>query len=236
MGKKVCQRGDQYGRLCVVKEAVAYYSPSGQTHRQVVCACECGSLVTVRTSSLRSGLTVSCGCVHREVATQSGRNSATHGMEGTPTYKAWCSMKQRCTNPHHEYYSHYGARGIRVCDRWAHSFRAFYDDMGNRPSNKHTLDRFPNNNGNYEPGNVRWATWREQNQNRRINVMLTMNGETLCVAEWSRRTGIRQDTIRWRIKNGYSVDEALTLALREKRKSKLVTLRTDLEVPTNTRV
>ena len=223
--------GDVFVRLVVTGEAAKYHAPCGQIQRQVECKCDCGNVVTVRTSSLRSGLTVSCGCLQREKAAVSGRNSATHGMEGTPTYAAWCSMKQRCLNQNHEFYRHYGGRGITVCERWSTSFKNFLEDMGERPSSDHTLDRYPNNDGNYEPGNVRWATWLQQNSNRRSTILLTMDGETMCVAEWSRKTGIHEDTIRWRIKRGWTVEDALTIRTR-----KLVTLVTDLPLPTTTKI
>jgi hypothetical protein len=215
MGKHyVVQSGDKYGRLTVISEAERYHAPCGQSPRQVVCRCECGQIVTVRTSSVRSGLTVSCGCAQREAAARSGRNSATHGMEGTPTYKAWSAMKERCLNPSHAFYRHYGGRGIAVCDKWL-KFENFLEDMGERVDGL-TLDRI-DNNGDYEPGNVRWATWSDQNCNRRNNVVLSFDGDTLCIAEWARRTGILPGTIGKRLANGYSIKEALTLPLRTRR-------------------
>jgi len=213
MGMKV-KTGDCFGRLTVTGEAAKYHAPGGQVQRQVECKCDCGNVVTVRTASLRSGLTASCGCLQREKAAVNGRNSATHGMNGTPTFRAWMSMKQRCLNTNHEFYRHYGGRGITFCERWQ-SFENFLADMGERPSSNHTLDRYPNNDGNYEPGNVRWATWFQQNSNRRNTILLTMNGETMCVAEWSRKTGIHTDTIRWRITRGWTVEDALTTPARK---------------------
>lgn len=89
------------------------------------------------------------------------------GLSKTPEYRAWIAMKARCFNEKGKFYHHYGGRGITVCVQWAHSFRAFFEYMGNRPTPNHTLDRWPNNDGNYEPGNVRWATWSQQNSNKR---------------------------------------------------------------------
>lgn len=222
------QAGDRYVRLVIVSEAERYISPGGQSRRMVNCMCDCGQAVTVRTSSLRSGLTLSCGCLQAERAAQSGRDSATHGMTDSDTYHVWQSMKQRCENEKHECYDHYGGRGISVCERWQ-SFENFLVDMGECPDGL-TLDR-RDNNGNYEPGNCRWATWFQQNSNRRGLLLLTMDGETLCAAEWARRTGINQDTIRWRIRRGWTVAEALTTVTRQ-----LVTLRDDLAVPNSTRL
>lgn len=221
MGKRlVSQPGESYGRLTVIAEAERYCAPGGQSQRQVVCRCECGQMVTVRTASLQSGLTVSCGCRQREVAAMNGRNSATHGMEGTPTYNAWVSMKERCSNQHHAFYEHYGGRGICVCQLWRDSFVSFLADIGERPTNKHTLDRFPDNDGDYEPGNVRWATWKEQNRNRRNNALIEFQGETLCLAEWAERIAIHPDTLTKRLKQGWTIEKALTKTLKVQRNNR----------------
>ena len=100
---------------------------------------------------------------------QSSRPLMTHGMTNTPTHTCWQAMLRRCRNPNHVSYPRYGGRGVRVCDRWQgeHGFQNFLADVGPRPSLKHTIDRFPNKTGNYEPGNVRWATYKEQRANQR---------------------------------------------------------------------
>lgn len=122
----------------------------------------------------------------------------------------WKSMIQRCHNPRNPSYHRYGGRGILVCDRWRQSFAAFVADVGPRPAGA-TLDRIDNDRG-YEPGNVRWATRREQSANRFDSISLTHAGETLNLAEWSRRTRIDHGTIYARIRNGWSVARALTEA------------------------
>lgn len=149
--------GRQFGRLTVLARGDDWTSPTS-TARQVrwICRCTCGSEVLVLAASLRRG-TKSCGCLVRDLPT-------THGMYGTPTYLSWAAMIARCTRPRHKKWSHYGGRGITICDRWR-DFPNFLADMGERPAG-HTLDRI-DVDGNYEPGNCRWATPTQQRSNRR---------------------------------------------------------------------
>jgi hypothetical protein len=119
------------------------------------------------------------------------------------------SMIQRCHSPNCRGFKHYGGRGITVCERWRKSLKAFLADMGPRPSTKHSLDRI-NNDGNYEPGNCRWATQREQMANTRVTRLLNHNGETLCVKEWARRIGLTHSAVQFRLARGLSVAEALS--------------------------
>lgn len=126
------------------------------------------------------------------------------------TYRTWDAMIHRCHNPQSSAYHKYGGRGIVVCDRWRESFESFLSDMGDRPGPEYSIDRYPDKNGNYEPGNCRWATPSEQARNRRSTRYLTCNGETLSLAEWSERTGIQPGTIANRIDvRGWSVPDAL---------------------------
>jgi lambda repressor-like predicted transcriptional regulator len=127
-----------------------------------------------------------------------------------PIYDAWSAMKKRCHDPRHRAYVWYGARGIRVCERWRKSFAAFAEDMGDRPEGT-SLDRI-DNDGHYEPGNCRWATRLEQQANLRSNRKLTAFGDTLHLQAWSRRTGIRPNTIRERLERGWAVEAALSTA------------------------
>lgn len=123
--------------------------------------------------------------------------------------KSWESMKRRCNRPQAGNYYLYGGRGIRVCDRWMESFESFLADMGERPEGM-TLDRYPNTDGNYEPGNVRWATPTKQQRNRRFNVTLTFEEVTRTLAEWSELGGISVALLRNRMAKGWSPERCLT--------------------------
>jgi hypothetical protein len=139
-------------------------------------------------------------------------------MHDTPEYHAWSGMRQRCYNPKSVDYKNYGGRGIKVCDRWRNSFDAFFEDMGRRPSATHCVER-DDNDGDYEPGNCRWATVTEQANNKRSNRVLTHQGETLSVADWSRRTGVPSTIIRKRIDcYGWSPARAIMTKVRPMKK------------------
>lgn len=125
----------------------------------------------------------------------------------SPTYSTWSSMIQRCLNPKSVKYLSYGAKGITVCDRWR-DFANFLEDMGPRPDGK-TLDRFPNQSGNYEPENCRWATLIEQQQNTKANHWIELRGQRKCLTEWSRYVGVNQTTISHRLKDGWPIEEAI---------------------------
>jgi hypothetical protein len=133
-----------------------------------------------------------------------------NGKSATPEFRAWSRMIGRCTCKSNKDYHRYGGRGIRVCDRWINSYENFLADMGRKPTLGHSLDRADNNKG-YEPGNCRWATQREQCNNRRSNRLITHNGETHSITEWSRRTGLDRSCISGRINQGWPVDKALTI-------------------------
>jgi hypothetical protein len=129
--------------------------------------------------------------------------------KSSPERTAWMNMRKRCFNPKNPEYKNYGGRGITVCDRWL-SFEAFLEDMGERPSSKHTLDRYPDNNGNYEPGNCAWRTQKEQMQNRRVNHWITFDGRTQTISAWAEETGFTPGKIWNRLNLGWSVERALT--------------------------
>lgn len=127
----------------------------------------------------------------------------------SPEYTAWNFMIGRCYRPRNHRYAWYGGRGIRVCDRWRTSFEAFLADVGPRPTPRHSLDRI-DNDGDYEPGNVRWATSFEQSRNRRNVKLYTHDGETLTLSEWADRVGLPYSTLKQRVSRlGWSLARAL---------------------------
>lgn len=133
-----------------------------------------------------------------------------HGGRFTPEYNAWCNMKARCHNVNHHKYANYGAKGIAVCERWLKSFPNFFADMGERPSKLHSVDRIDGHKG-YSPENCRWATKREQAENRPdFNWMIEFNGETKSLTAWARDVGISRESLRDRFNNGWTVEAALT--------------------------
>lgn len=137
-----------------------------------------------------------------------------HGRYKTPEYRAWAAMIQRCSNPNNPQFQDYGGRGITVCSRWK-SFAAFYEDMGDRPSRSHTLERVANG-GNYQPGNCCWETRSAQARNRRSNTWVTHNGESLILNDWARRYAIAKSTVYQRIKRGWPISRALTEPVRKR--------------------
>ena len=128
----------------------------------------------------------------------------------TPEYKAWKHAVYRCHNPDHFAFRWYGARGIVVCPRWRDSFDNFLADMGRRPSRRMELDRYPDNGGNYEPTNCRWATKSQNRLNTRRNRLIEFDGRRQTLQEWSRELNIPRETIYWRISAGWSVERALS--------------------------
>lgn len=204
--------GQTFGRLTVLS-----FVGSIKGHPTWDCSCSCGNTLRCTSGRLTSGNTKSCGCIKREVT---GRLNLSHGCsrvgKRTPEYETWKSMVKRCTNPNDKFYHRYGGRGIRVCERWLGDggFERFLADVGHRPSKSHSLDRFPNGDGDYEPGNVRWATPTEQGRNTSRNRILEYNGERRCVTEWAEVTGIPFRALHMRVQRGWSAERALTTPVR----------------------
>lgn len=168
------------------------------------CICDCGRIVIVAPSALLAGKRQSCGCTKSK--RQSERNTI-HGKSKSPVFNSWRGMVDRCTNKNTSHFSHYGGRGISVCDRWR-SFSNFYADMGDRPDGM-TLDRI-DVNGNYEPCNCRWASKVVQATNQRTNVLLSRGGVTKPVSVWASELNIRATTIYGRLRRGWPPEKALS--------------------------
>lgn len=172
--------GQKFERLTVVKRAKGYIGKGSYWH----CKCDCGNEIIVRAQSLKDGQTKSCGCLNKELAI---KRFTKHGHAQTekqhPLYKAWVNMKTRCINPNSTGYEDYGGRGIRICQRWMDSFENFLEDMGEKPSPMHTLDRI-DVNGDYCPGNCRWATQTTQSRNQRIS---KKNKSGIKGVSWSKK-------------------------------------------------
>lgn len=188
--------GQTFGRWTVLR-----LDPSRKGPTCFFCRCICGKEKSVRSSALKKGLSRSCGCINVERLFK-------HGRATTKEYFAWGAMLDRCYNERNKYYDYYGGRGIMVCDRWREDFANFFEDMGKSGPGL-SLDRI-DNSGNYEPGNCRWTTRDVQGRNRRGLNLLTHLGETLPLSEWATRTGMPENTIRSRLKRGWSDERTLT--------------------------
>jgi hypothetical protein len=173
------------------------------------CRCSCGNEIETKANKLKRGEAKSCGCKKAEWAREANiKHGASARGKMTPEYSTWQWVIDRCENPNNEAFHNYGGRGIGIAPEWRHDFNAFLAHIGPRP-NGGTIERVDNSKG-YIPGNVRWATRREQARNKRNNVWLTFRGETLLLADWARRLNIGESTIVTRLKRGLTVEEALT--------------------------
>lgn len=169
--------------------------------------CECGTVKTVNPANVKSGASASCGCLRKEVTAE---RRLTHGKTNSKEYRAWRHMKERCSNPSAAGSEHWHGRGIRVCEKWEFSFEAFLADMGRCPLDKYSLDRI-DVNGDYGPGNCRWANCLEQMNNTTNNVHIEVEGETMTIAQAARWAGLKYGTLYKRyVLNG----EPAHLALR----------------------
>lgn len=184
--------GRRFGRIRVLSYA-------GQSRWN--CSCACGAKLIIHTSSF-------WGC--RKKRCMKCR------LSRKPGYSSWQGMKDRCYNRNDADFHRYGGRGIKICARWKNSFENFFADMGPRPSLKHSLDRFPDRDGDYRPGNCRWATPTEQARNRDSNHPLTFQGTTMCLTAWARKRNMNQTTLSQRILAGWPIRKALLTPVRSR--------------------
>lgn len=196
------ETGNKYGRLTVL--SIAY----PRQHRvKFVCLCDCGQMVNVFGSNLRRGNSKSCGCLAREVtrATNTKHGHAA-GYKRSRTHAIWSGMLSRAGRL--KWYEH-----VRVCDRWL-DFKNFLEDMGEAPEGM-TLDRYPDQRGDYEPGNCRWATTKEQQNNRTNNRVLEYKGEKKTLAQWCDELGLNYALVHARLTLGWEVPRAFTDSVQE---------------------
>ena len=175
---------------------------------RVTIKCDCGVVKIMKTCNFYRQ--VSCGCYRK---TDECKSYQTHGMSDEPEYKAWTEMKARCMNKNKQFYHDYGGRGIKVCSSWIESFENFYKDMGKKPSKNHSLDRI-DVNGDYCPENCRWATKKQQAQNRRISISLPHDGKKYTAEDLSIITGAPIRTIYWRITFGWSAEKIINTPIK----------------------
>lgn len=171
-----------------------------------LCHCDCGRYTIKPRNAMIQGHVKSCGC-RKERA-----RKTLNGLSRTSEYRAWQGMKARCSEKTLKCYYRYGGRGIVVCERWLDSLENFIADVGKRPSPKHSIERI-DNDGNYEPDNVCWATKETQQNNTRRNIKALYNGEMLSIAQIARRSGCKENRIRWWLRKGLTPEDAVSKAL-----------------------
>lgn len=190
--------GQRFGSLCVLGVA-------GTNNKNVYfhCKCDCGREKPILRQNLTSGRQFTCGCI---------RPQTMHGHGNTPEYHIWYGMLERCNNPEHIQFKNYGGRGILVCGEWSDDVAVFVRDMGPRPSPRHSVDRI-NNDGNYEPGNCRWATPKQQAKNKRLPKRadaVTYMGRTMSITQWALTVGLKPGTLHARLnRGGWSLEDAM---------------------------
>lgn len=199
--------GKRFGRLKVIRRN------GSSKHKRALwlCRCDCGNELTVIGNSLTVGRVNSCGCLKIE---QLKERLITHGLTTSehfhPLYETWSGIKDRINNPNNPGWHNYGGRGIKICDRWKDSFQNFIDDMGPRPSDKHSIDRI-DNDGDYCPDNCRWATRKQQANNKQTSISITIGNQTKPISEWCKHYKIKYATALWRFNHGWAIDKIFSV-------------------------
>lgn len=204
--------GMKFGMVTVIDRA-DFLIGSAQ-HAAWRCVCDCGNEFITSGASIRAGRTRSCGCKSAE-KWFTNTTGLIHGKSRCRAYKIWAGMHARCRRPTKKSHLYFG-KGIRVCERW-NNFANFMEDMGDPPDGT-SIDRI-DGNGHYSPENCRWATKKEQANNMRTNRVLEHGGLSMSVAGWAEKLGVKQNTLLYRIRRGWSVEEALTITVHPRRKA-----------------
>lgn len=181
----------------------------GVKRTMFLCQCICGESVERNAFSLKTAGFKSCGCYNRN---RMAVMRLSHGKSKSPEYSTWAQMRRRCLNPTHHKYYRYGGRGITICPEWE-SFEAFFRDMGPKPTTGHSIDRI-DNDGPYAPWNCKWATVRDQSRNTSLVVKMTVDGETLCIADMAKKHGLDALVVSKRRRRGWTDDEAVKTPLK----------------------
>ena len=207
MPPKVDLSNKTFGRLRVIQDT------GKRKHGKVIwlceCSCEQGKTIEVSSGSLISGLTQGCRCISKEIVS---KRNYKHGQSGTKLHIKWLSMIRRCTDTNDKYYTRYGGRNIRVCDEWLNSFEVFYQwALANGYEEDKEIDRYPNNDGNYEPGNCRFVDRKTNCRNKSNNLRYTIDGIEKVLIEWCELYQMSYHLVRQRIIDyGWDIKRALT--------------------------
>lgn len=194
MTARIDRTGMRYGAWLVVSMAELR---GGK--RFWLCRCDCGNEAKVASGNLATGSSSGCSSCKRK----------THNLSKLPEYDIWSGIKSRCYCQTATGFQNYGGRGISMCQRWRESFPAFLEDVGRRPSPKHSLDRI-DNNGDYEPGNCEWVSHKHQANNKRTNVRLRLGDQEKTQKQWEEHLGLGHGTLRHRLRSGWTLSQALT--------------------------
>ena len=194
--------GQRFGKLTVIAR-----TESKNGRACWLCECDCGNTIVTTGRSLREAKRMSCGC-KRDIANKGTRK---HGMSNTKIYNTWCGIKDRCFNPNSPHFPNYGGRGIIMFPAWINDFQAFYDyvsQLEHYGENNYSIDRI-DNDGNYEPANIRWADRKTQQRNKRNSIEVEYKGEKMNVSDAAEKSGINAEILRTRIRNGDNSEDRI---------------------------
>ena len=220
---KLLEKGQKFGELVIIKlhHKKQYIDKKGviRNREYYLCQCDCGNIKVIEKSQLTTGHTKSCGCLQKKITSKKHK---THGLSKNKIYFIWCSMKDRCYRQNSNDYLNYGGRGITICDEWKNDFKTFYQwAINNGYKEGLTIERI-NVNDNYKPSNCTWIENALQSKNKTNSHYLTYNDKTQIIEDWAKEMKLNNGaTISGRLKRGWSIEEALTTPLGQKRKSSI---------------